>query len=45
VARKQLRRVGGGKGADLAGMAPAAFMRMLGAHGVPVIDDEPQTSS
>jgi predicted HTH domain antitoxin len=30
--------VGIGKGAELAGLARAAFMRLLGEHGVPVID-------
>ena len=32
------RRLGTGKGSELAGMARAAFMRLLGEHGVPVID-------
>ena len=32
------RRLGVGKGAGLAGMPRAAFMRTLGGHGVPVID-------
>jgi predicted HTH domain antitoxin len=32
------RRLGVGKGAGLAGMPRAAFMRTLGEHGVPVID-------
>ncbi len=31
-------RVGVGKGAELAGVPRAAFMRVLGEHGVPVID-------
>ena len=32
------RHVGIGKGAELAGLARAAFMLLLGEHGVPVID-------
>jgi hypothetical protein len=32
------KRVGAGKGAELAGLPRAAFMRLLGTHGVPVID-------
>lgn len=31
-------RVGVGRGAELAGMPRAAFMQLLGSHGVPVID-------
>jgi predicted HTH domain antitoxin len=31
-------RLGVGKGAELAGVPRAAFMHMLGDHGVPVID-------
>lgn len=31
-------RCGVGKGAELAGVARAAFMKLLGQHGVPVID-------
>lgn len=31
-------RVGIGKGTELAGLARAAFMRLLGEYGVPVID-------
>ena len=31
-------RVGIGKGAELAGLVRAAFMLLLGEHGVPVID-------
>jgi predicted HTH domain antitoxin len=31
-------RIGAGKGAELAEMPRAAFMRVLGEHGVPVID-------
>ena len=32
------RRCGVGRGAEFAGMPRAAFMRLLGEHGVPVID-------
>lgn len=32
------RRCGVGRGAEVAGMPRAAFMRLLGEHGVPVID-------
>ena len=32
------RRFGVGKGAEIAEMPRAAFMRLLGEHGVPVID-------
>lgn len=32
------RRLGAGKGAELAGVPRAAFMQLLGDHGVPVID-------
>lgn len=32
------KRCGVGKGAELAAMPRAAFMRLLGEHGVPVID-------
>ena len=35
------RRIGVGKGAELAGKPRAAFMQALGAHGVPVIDYSP----
>ena len=37
---EQVRRhkIGVGKGAELAGMPRAAFMKLLGDHGVPVID-------
>jgi predicted HTH domain antitoxin len=38
IEQVRLHRIGVGKGAELAGMAPAAFMGVLGAHGVPVID-------
>lgn len=31
-------RIGVGKGAELAGVPRAGFMRVLGEHGVPVID-------
>ncbi len=34
----RVRRIGVGKGAELAGLPRAAFMQTLGAHGVPVID-------
>ena len=32
------QRLGAGKGAELAGVPRAAFMQLLGDHGVPVID-------
>jgi predicted HTH domain antitoxin len=38
IEQVRFHRIGVGKGAELAGMAPAAFMGVLGAHGVPVID-------
>jgi predicted HTH domain antitoxin len=38
VEQVRLRRIGIGKAAELAGMPRAAFMSLLGAHGVPVID-------
>lgn len=38
IEQVRVHRIGVGKGAEFAGMAPAAFMRVLGAHGVPVID-------
>lgn len=38
IEQVRLHRVGVGKGAELAGMARAEFMRRLGEHGVPVID-------
>jgi predicted HTH domain antitoxin len=38
VEQVRVRRIGVGKGAELAGMPRAAFMQTLGAHGVPVID-------
>lgn len=38
VEQVRLKRVGVGKGAELAGLSRAAFMRLLGAHRVPVID-------
>jgi predicted HTH domain antitoxin len=34
----RVHRIGVGKAAELAGMPRAAFMRTLGAHGVPVSD-------
>lgn len=41
VEQVRLKRVGVGKGAELAGMSRAAFMLELGAHGVPIIDYDP----
>ncbi|HMV66641.1 MAG TPA: UPF0175 family protein [Myxococcota bacterium] len=38
VEQVRLKRVGVGKGAELAGLPRATFMRLLGTHGVPVID-------
>lgn len=38
VERVRQHKLGIGKGAELAGMPRAAFMRLLGTHGVPVID-------
>jgi predicted HTH domain antitoxin len=38
VEQVRLKRIGVGKGAELAVLPRAAFMRLLGAHGVPVID-------
>lgn len=38
VEQVRLKRVGVGKGAELAGLPRAAFMRLLGIHGLPVID-------
>ena len=38
VEQVRLRRLGVGKGAELARMPRAAFMQTLGAHGVPAID-------
>ncbi len=34
----RLKRIGVGKGSEMAGMPRAAFMRFLGEHGVPCID-------
>lgn len=36
------KRVGVGKGAELAGLPREAFMALLGEHGVPVIDYDPR---
>jgi predicted HTH domain antitoxin len=41
IEQVRLGRLGAGKGAELAGMPRAAFMHVLGAHGVPVIDYPP----
>jgi predicted HTH domain antitoxin len=41
VEQVRLHRIGVGKAAELAGMPRAAFMQLLGTHGVPVIDYEP----
>jgi len=38
VEQVRQRRLGVGRGAEIAGMPRAAFMRLLGEHGVPVID-------
>jgi predicted HTH domain antitoxin len=38
VEQVRLHRFGVGKGAEVAAMPRAAFMRFLGEHGVPVID-------
>lgn len=38
IEQVRLHRIGVGKGAELAEMPSAAFMQVLGAHGVPVID-------
>ena len=38
VEQVRLRRLGVGKGAEVAAMPRAAFMQLLGEHGVPVID-------
>jgi predicted HTH domain antitoxin len=38
VEQVRKRRISIGKGAEVAGMPRAAFMKMLGEHGVPVID-------
>jgi hypothetical protein len=42
VEQVRLRRCGIGKGAELARLPRAAFMHMLGAHGVPVIASPPE---
>lgn len=41
IEQVRTKRVGVGKGAELAGMPRAAFMQALGTHGVPVIDYPP----
>jgi hypothetical protein len=41
VEQVRLHGVGVGKGAELSGMPRAAFMQLLGEHGVPVIDCDP----
>ena len=41
IEQVRLKRIGVGKGAELARMPRAAFMQALGAHGVPVIDYDP----
>lgn len=38
IEQVRLQRCGVGKGAELADMPRAAFMQLLGEHGVPVID-------
>lgn len=38
VEQVRRRRLGVGRGAEVAGMPRAAFMQVLGEHGVPVID-------
>lgn len=38
VEQVRRRRLGVGKAAEVAGMPRAAFMQLLGEHGVPVID-------
>ncbi|HMJ13599.1 MAG TPA: UPF0175 family protein [Polyangiaceae bacterium] len=41
VEQVRLKRLGVGKAAELAGVPRAAFMQILGARGVPVIDYSP----
>lgn len=41
VEQVRLKRLGVGKAAELAGVPRAAFMQILGVHGVPVIDHSP----
>jgi predicted HTH domain antitoxin len=41
IEQVRLHRIGVGRGAELTRMPRAAFMQLLGAHGVPVIDYEP----
>ncbi len=38
IEQVRLRRIGIGRAANVAGMPRAAFMQLLGSHGVPVID-------
>ncbi|MCC7241182.1 MAG: UPF0175 family protein [Acidobacteria bacterium] len=38
VEQVRLRRLGVGRAAEVAALPRAAFMRLLGEHGVPVID-------
>lgn len=38
VEQVRQRKIGVGKAAELAGVPRAAFMKLLGEHGVPVID-------
>lgn len=38
IEQVRLRRCGVGKGAELAGVPRAAFMHLLGDHGIPAID-------
>jgi predicted HTH domain antitoxin len=40
IEQVRLHRLGVGKAAELADMPRAAFMQLLGAHGVPVIDHD-----
>jgi predicted HTH domain antitoxin len=41
IEQVRTKRIGVGKGAELARMPHAAFMQALGTHGVPVIDYAP----
>ena len=41
IEQVRFRRLGVGKAAELAEMPRAAFMQLLGTHGIPVIDHEP----
>ena len=40
IEQVRLHRIGVGKAAELSTMPRAAFMQLLGAHGVPVIDHD-----